>query len=260
MYLVSRGSGYPVVFIHGMPTSSYLWTGVIERLCEQFTCLAVDLPGFGRSPRIPYCTKHVDLLAGKLEEIRIEQGVEKWHVVGHDAGSAVAIHYAHRFPERVGHLVLLSPAVFPELKPFPIFRLMRLPVLGELIAPLVSLIFWKLAMRMALEKGRSEMGSAIDDFRAPFRGVEADVGFALRQSGRSAIGYTRDSAAASMPTLICHGVSDRAIPHLFAERAGALIPRARVVIMDSGHYLPLNRPEVLAHEMRQFFRQAAPAS
>jgi haloalkane dehalogenase len=264
MYLVSRGSGYPVVFIHGMPTSSYLWNGVIERLREQFTCLAVDLPGLGRSPSIPYCTKHLELLAEKMEEIRIQQGLETWHVVGHDAGSAVAIHYAHRFPERVDHLVLLSPAVFPELKPFPIFRLMRVPVLGELIAPLVSLIFWKLAMRMAVEKGRPEMRSAIDDFRAPFLGVRG----AWRLMSVLRFGNPAEVLSAipemlpqlSVPTLICHGVSDRAIPHLFAERVGSLIPRARVVIVDSGHYLPLNRPEVLAHEMRQFFGQAAPAS
>ena len=43
--------------------------------------------------------------------------IAKWHVVGHDAGPAVAVH-AHRFPEHLDHLVLLSPAVFPELKPF----------------------------------------------------------------------------------------------------------------------------------------------
>jgi pimeloyl-ACP methyl ester carboxylesterase len=264
MYLLSRGSGYPVLFIHGMPTSSSLWNGVIERLSGQFTCLAVDLPGLGRSPKIPYCAKHLEMLAEKMEEIRIQQGFEKWHVVGHDAGSAVAIHYAHRFPERVDHLVLLSPAVFPELKPFPVFRLMRVPVLGEVFAPLVSLVFWKLAMKMAVEKHRTEMRSAIDDFRAPFAGVRG----AWRLMSVLRFGNPRDVLAAvpemlpelTVPTLICHGASDRAIPHLFAKRAAALIPKSRVVIVDSGHYLPLNRPEVLAHEMREFFGQAALAN
>jgi pimeloyl-ACP methyl ester carboxylesterase len=80
------------------------------------------------------------MLAGQIEEIRIQQGIEKWHVVGHDAGSAVAVHHASRFSERVDHLVLLSPAVFSELKPFPILRLLRVPVIGELVAPLVSFV------------------------------------------------------------------------------------------------------------------------
>jgi pimeloyl-ACP methyl ester carboxylesterase len=261
MYLLSRGSGYPVLFIHGMPTSSRLWTGVIERLREQFTCLAVDLPGLGRSPGIPYCAKHLELLAEKIEEIRVQQGIEKWHVVGHDAGSAVAIHYAHRFAKRVDHLVLLSPAVFPDLKPFPIFRLLRIPVLGELLAPLVSLVFWKLAMRLAVEKQHTDTRGVIDDFRAPFLGFRGAWRLmSVLRFGDPAKVLSSIPAMLpelSVPTLICQGASDRAIPHLFAERAASLIPKSRVVIVDSGHYLPLNRPEVLARELRQFFSQAA---
>jgi len=259
MYLLSRGSGYPVLFIHGMPTSSSLWNGVIERLRGQFTCLAVDLPGLGRSPKIPYCAKHLEMLAKKMEEIRVQQGFEKWHVVGHDAGSAVAIHYAHRFPERVDHLVLLSPAVFPELKPFRVFRLLRVPVLGELMAPVVSLVFWKLAMKMAVEKHRTEMRGAIDDFRAPFAGIRG----AWRMMSVLRFGDPAEILSAvpamlpelSAPTLICHGATDRAIPGVFAKRAASLIPNSRVVIVDSGHYLPLNRPEALAYEMREFFQR-----
>ena len=264
MYLLSRGSGYPVLFIHGMPTSGHLWNGVIEELRGQFTCLTVDLPGLGRSPSIPYCETHLEFLAGEIEEIRIQQGFEKWHVVGHDAGSAVAIHYAHRFADRVDHLVLLSPAVFPELKPFPIFRLLRIPVIGELLAPLVSVVFWKLAMKLAVEKHRSDMRSAIDDFRAPFAGLRGAWRLmSVLRFGDPA--YVLGAVPAmlpelSVPTLICHGASDRAIPHLFAERAASLIPGSRVVIFDSGHYLPLNRPEVLAHEMRKFFGQRALAN
>lgn len=217
--------------------------------------------GAGRSPSIPYCTKHLELLAEKMEEIRIQRGFEKWHVVGHDAGSAVAIHYAHRFAERVDHLVLLSPAVFPELKPFPVFRLLRVPVIGELLAPLVSLIFWKLAMKLAVEKRRTELHGAIEDFRAPFSGLRG----AWRMMSVLRFGDPAEILSAvpamlpqlAVPTLICHGARDRAIPHLFAQRAASLIPNSRMVIVDSGHYLPLNRPEVLAYELREFFGQPA---
>ncbi len=200
MYLLSRGTGYPVLFIHGMPTSSQLWNGIIERLRGQFTCLAVDLPGLGRSPSIPYCAKHLELLAEKMEEIRIQQGFEKWHVVGHDAGSAVAIHYAHRFPERVDHLVLLSPAVFPELKPFPIFRLLRVPVLGEVVCagdqPGV--------LEAGDEDGGREatLGNARRDQRfsravcGDSRSVADDVGAAIRRPRGDSGGGACDAAAA----------------------------------------------------------------
>src|ERR1700733_14822433 len=174
MYLLSRGSGYPVLFIHGIPTSSELWSGVIDRLLARFTCMAVDLPGLGRTPKSRYedgCSlNQLESLAEQIERIRVEHGVDKWHVVGHHAGSAIAVHYAHRFQDRVDHLALLSPAVFPELKPFHLFRVLRTPILGELCAPVVSAIFWKIAMRCALEEQQAELRSVVQDFHAPFSG------------------------------------------------------------------------------------------
>jgi hypothetical protein len=49
-----------------------LWDGVIEWLRGQFTCLAVDLPGLGRIPSIPFCAKHLELLAEKTEGTQSE--------------------------------------------------------------------------------------------------------------------------------------------------------------------------------------------
>lgn len=260
MYLLSRGSGYPVLFIHGMPTSSRLWNGIIDRLRDRFTCLAVDLPGLGRSPKIPYGPKQLELLADQIEKIREENNIEKWHVVGHDAGSAVAVHYAYRFQERVDHLVLLSPAMFPELKPFHLFRLMRIPVVGELLAPLVSVIFWNVAMRMALETRRVELANAIRDFRAPFSGLRGAWRFmGLMRFGDPAeilAGIPAMLPQLRIPTLIFQGSRDPAVPEAFAKRAGSLIPDSRVVMVDAGHFIPLNNPAAVASELLHFFEGA----
>src|ERR1700741_4102239 len=97
MHLVCCGSGDPILFIHGMPTSNRLWSGVIQQLCGQYTCFAVDLPGLGKSPRMDYGPGYLRQLAERLEELRLKHSIEKWHVVGHDAGSVVAVHYAHYF-------------------------------------------------------------------------------------------------------------------------------------------------------------------
>jgi len=266
MYLLSRGSGFPVLFIHGIPTSSHLWNGVVDKLLGRFTCLAVDLPGLGRSAKDdggvnqPGVNQLEDL-AERIERIRLEHNIDKWHVVGHDAGSAVAVHYAYRFQDRVDRLALLSPAVFPELKPFHLFRILRTPVIGELLAPVVNSMFWNIAMRFAIEERRAEFSDVVDDFHAPFAGPWG----AWKLMSVLRFGDPADVLASipamlpqlSAPTLICQGATDRAIPHVFAQRAASLIPNSRVVIVDSGHYLPLNRPEVLAHELQQFFQQPA---
>jgi pimeloyl-ACP methyl ester carboxylesterase len=57
----------------------------------------------------------------------------------------------------------------------------------------------------------------------------------------------------SAPTLILHGERDGAIPISFARRASQTIPDARVLFVDSGHFLPLNLPEMLADQLRIFF-------
>ncbi len=170
MYLHSRGSGHAVVFIHGIPTSNRIWNGVVDRLSGSYNCLAVDLPGLGRSPAAAHRLGELERMAELFEQLRIRHNIAKWHVVGHDAGCAIAVHYAHRFRDRVGRLALLSPALFPDLKPYYLFRLLRTPWLGEVLAPAVSVAFWRVAMRLALEGRAEELAAVVEDFQSPFSG------------------------------------------------------------------------------------------
>jgi pimeloyl-ACP methyl ester carboxylesterase len=263
MYLFSRGAGYPVLFIHGMPTCGQLWTPIIEKLRGQFTCHAVDLPGLGKTPQIPHGPKQLEALADRIEQLRIQQGIEKWHVVGHDAGAAVAIHYAFRFQDRVDHLALLSPAVFPELKPFHLFRILRTPLLGELLAPAVSAIFWRIAMRYALEEQRAELRGVVKEFRAPFSGPWGSwrLMSVLRWGNPAEVLAAVPEMLPQLlvPTLIFQGSRDTAVPEGFALRASALIPQSRCITVDSGHFIPLNNPEVVAAELLRFFEANANA-
>jgi pimeloyl-ACP methyl ester carboxylesterase len=163
----------------------------------------------------------------------------------------------------VDHLALLSPAVFPELKPFYLFRILRTPILGELLAPIVSAIFWKIAMRYALEEQRAELRGVVRDFHAPFSGPWG----AWRLMSVLRWGDPAEVLAAVpemlpqllVPTLIFQGSRDTAVPEGFALRAAALIPQSRCVVVDSGHFIPLNKPEVVAAELLRFFEVGANA-
>ncbi len=256
MHLVRCGSGYPILFIHGMPTSSRLWKEIIERLCGHFTCFTVDLPGLGDTPQIPYDPGYLRSVAERLDQIRIDNHIERWHVVGHDAGSAVAVNYAHYFPQHVACMALLSPALFPELKPFFLIELLRKPVLGELLAPLIGSIFWKIAMRRALADttGSDRMISA---FHKPFSGFAGSWQFmrVVRWGEPSSVlaDVPQFLPELAMPTLIFHGSKDVAIPEAFARRASELMPNASMITLDSGHFIPLNQPESVATGLAGFF-------
>jgi pimeloyl-ACP methyl ester carboxylesterase len=63
----------------------------------------------------------------------------------------------------------------------------------------------------------------------------------------------------TIPTLIFHGAHDNAVPESFAHRASDLIAHSKVVKVDSGHFIPLNNPDVVAAELLTFFGAAAQA-
>lgn len=262
MHLVRCGTGDPVLFIHGMPTSSQLWSGVMRRLCSTYSCFAVDLPGMGHSPSAPYGPGFLRSLAEQLDELRRAHNIEKWHVVGHDAGSVIAVHYARYFPQRVDRLVLLSPALFPELRPYHLLRALRKPLLGELFAPVLRFAFWKVAMQRAVG-GDSDGAAALADFYAPFAGLTGSWQFMrLMRWGRPAellAEVPNFLSQLSMPTLVVHGRRDPAIPADFALRASALLPNASLHTIDAGHFLPLHEPEAVAARLDRFFAQPAAA-
>jgi pimeloyl-ACP methyl ester carboxylesterase len=259
MHFECRGSGDPILFIHGIPTSNHLWNGIIERLLERHTCFAVDLPGLGKSPSTPYGPKYLQSLAEDIDALRIKHRIDKWHVVGHDAGSAVAVHYAHNFQQHVGCMALLSPALFPELRPYYLLEALRKPILGEVFAPLINLLFWKIAMQRALDDDLIDADEIVNDFREPFSGFSGAWRFMrLMRWGKPAEvladvpGFLPQLL---IPTLIFHGSRDAAIPKSFADRASALIPNSATVSLDTGHFIPLNRPEAVAVSLMDFFAQ-----
>jgi pimeloyl-ACP methyl ester carboxylesterase len=261
MHVVRCGSGDPILFIHGMPTNGMLWKGVIAHLCKHYACFAVDLPGMGSTPSEAYDANYLRHMAEKLDQIRIANGIEKWHVVGHDAGSVIAVHYARYFPEHVDCMALMSPPLFPELKPFFLLEALRKPILGELLAPIVGPIFWKIAMHRALasaERGHEFVG----EFQKPFKGLTGPWVFMriLRwgNPARVLADVPEFLPKLQMPTLVFHGSQDEVIPEEFARRASMLMPNASMVTVESGHFIPLHQPEPVAARLSCFFGDRSP--
>jgi len=256
VHCIHQGEGDAILFIHGMPTNRMLWGGLIQELSSHHRCYAVDLPGMGETPFIPYSVGYLDRQAEQIEQLRIQHGVEKWHVVGHDAGSAIAVQYAARFSPRVSCLALMSPAIFPDLKPFYLLNALRKPLVGEVFAPLLHLLFWRIAMRCALA-GESN-GALLRAFYEPFSGFTGSwrlmrlVRWGKPQDMLGEI--PAKLAALLMPTLLFQGSRD-VLPASFVERAASLIPHSRVVTLDTGHFIPLDKPKDVAACLQSFFAE-----
>ena len=256
MHLVRCGSGDPILFIHGMPTSSHLWSQIIALLCVHFHCFAIDLPGMEDTPQIAYDADFLRKIAEEIDQIRLASGIEKWHVVGHDARSVVAVHYAKYFPQHVARMALLAPALFPELRPFYLLEILRKPVVGEVLAPFVRFAFWKIAMRRAIAR-LDRNAQTIGNFYKPFAGLMGPWRFMkLLRWGDPALvlgEVPRFLPTLPMQTLVFHGRDDAAIPEEFASRAARLLPNASMVTVDAGHFIPLDQPESVAARLSDFF-------
>ncbi|MDP6453786.1 MAG: haloalkane dehalogenase [SAR202 cluster bacterium] len=111
---VDTGEGDPVVFLHGNPTSSYLWRNVIAEVESGARCLAPDLIGMGESGKAPdgsyRFVDHVPYIDAWLDALGLNSNIT---FVCHDWGSALAFHWAHRHPDRVRGIVYMEAIVGP---------------------------------------------------------------------------------------------------------------------------------------------------
>lgn len=172
IHYVETGAGEPVVFLHGNPTSSYLWRNVLEPVAASGRrCIAPDLIGMGASgkPQIGYrLADHIAYVDGFIEAL----GLERFTLVGHDWGAVIALDQLRRFPERVRGAAFLEGHIHPisrwedlDESSRDLFRRLRNP---DLAAPLI--LEQNFFIETVLPSGvlRTLSAEEMDAYRQPF--------------------------------------------------------------------------------------------
>ena len=174
MAYVEMGTGDPIVFQHGNPTSSYLWRNIMPALAEQGRCIAVDLIGMGDSeklldsgPERYRYVEHRDYLFAALEALGVNERVT---LVLHDWGSALGFDWAHQHPDAVLGIAYMEAIVQPlTWASWPeaargIFQAFRSDVGEELILEKNSFIERVLPGSILRDLDDAEM----EEYRRPF--------------------------------------------------------------------------------------------
>ncbi|PYN79783.1 MAG: haloalkane dehalogenase [Candidatus Rokuibacteriota bacterium] len=172
MAYVDTGTGNPIVFLHGNPTSSYLWRNVIAHVAGLGRCLAPDLVGMGDSGRSP---------AGRYRFIDHARYLDAWFdalglvrnvvLVVHDWGSALGFHWARRHPDRLKGVAYMEAIVRPvSWQEWPeaarkIFQAMRSPGGEDMV--LQKNVFVERILPASVIRGLST--EAMERYRAPYR-------------------------------------------------------------------------------------------
>ena len=140
MHYVDEGKGDPVIFIHGNPTSSYLWRNIIPYVTDQHRAIAIDLIGMGQSakPDINYTfSEHFQYVESFIKQL----GLRNVTLVVHDWGAAIGFEYARRHPENVKAIAFMEgvlPPAFPQSSYEAmgedmggLFKMLRDPIKGK---------------------------------------------------------------------------------------------------------------------------------
>jgi len=247
---VSGDSDVPILYLHGLPTSSSDWLGPLALGGG----IAADLPGFGRSG------KRGDLdysLAGHVafvERLLDELNVGRVRLCTHDWGAAVGLTWAMEQPERVERLVVINGV--PLLHGFRWrgwARALRTPVVG----PVAVGSAWKPVVRALSRRASAGKGPMTREFvQSVVERFDLGTERALLNLLRSADPELLAVAGAALgsitaPALVLWGARDPWIPARFGAGYAATLGDATLeTVEDAGHWPWLDKPELSARIIR----------
>jgi pimeloyl-ACP methyl ester carboxylesterase len=255
-----KGSGEPLVLIHGIGHRRQAWDPVFEELAESYDVIAVDLAGFGESPAYPLSASYdMDTACKNLADNFAAWGVEKPHVVGNSLGGAIALELGARGLAR--SVTALSPAGFfgtlNRLQTFVLLILLRLSSqLPDAALRFTSRRTW----------GRRLAGSSLYTHPERFT-AEQVYGDALAlkhcHGFERTIGHGVTYAFKGhmpVPTTIAWGTRDVILPYSSSAIAQERLPEARhVALPHCGHVPMIDDPDLIVRVVQQTTAVAAQA-
>jgi pimeloyl-ACP methyl ester carboxylesterase len=241
------GSGTPLVLIHGIGHRWQAWQPVLPLLQSHHDVIAVDLPGFGRSPAptggVP---NDIKVSARLLADLLTEMGIIRPHVAGYSLGGAMSLEMAAA--GLCESATAFSPAgFFTELeRRRAIRRLTSMRATTFAPSPMIRSTMASARLRhqifgtLVAHPERISPQTGYEDALAMRRGR----GF--RTVAKASRGYRFDGAI-STPTTIAWGEKDRILPLVQADVARQRVPNARhIVLTDCGHVAMSDNPALVA--------------
>jgi pimeloyl-ACP methyl ester carboxylesterase len=264
-----RGTGPPIVFVHGVGVNGDLWRHVVPRLVDQYRCVAPDLPWGSHSTPL---RADADLSLPGMARITAEflqvLDVENVTIVANDTGGAVAQVLVGNHPERLGRLVLTSCDAFDKFPPTPQRYLKVVARSRALMWLLTFCLRFRFIQRLPIAYGfvtsKPMPPDIMESFTSPMRrnpGVRRDIRRMLRAVDNR---YTFEAAerlpAFDRAALVLWAENDKIFPRDHGRRLAALLPRGHFeTIANSRTFIPEEQPEHLADRLREWLRQTTPS-
>ncbi|MCV6631052.1 MAG: alpha/beta hydrolase [Flavobacteriaceae bacterium] len=255
-----------LVFVHGLSSNLETWKFNIESLSKTYRCIALDLPGFGRSGKnatVYNATSFSKTILGLMDHLQLEKAV----LVGHSMGGQASIKFAASYPDRVEKLVLVAPA---GVETFSAQE-------GTLIKTMMSAAVVKATSNEQIDQNYKanfyEMPENASDMVTDRKNITKASDFEAHTIAiaKSISGMIEDPVFLDLPkivaaTLVVFGEKDYLIPNRFlhpqlsTKKVGELavekIPNAILqMIPAAGHSIQFEKPEALNNAIAAFLKE-----
>jgi pimeloyl-ACP methyl ester carboxylesterase len=245
------GKGPPLVLVHGFVGDGIsTWSGQISALSDEFTVVAWDAPGAGRSPAPPDWFRlpdYADCLVAFMRAL----GLDKPHLVGLSFGGALILEVFRRHPTMPRTLVLASAYAgwAGSLDPEEVDRRLGLSLrLADLPSEQLA------AAMLPTMFSESAPPEAVARFAASVRSLDP-AGFRIMSHAVAEADLRETLADVDVPTLLLYADQDVRAPLPVADALHAAIPRSRLVVIPGvGHVSSVEAPDVFNDCVRAFLR------
>lgn len=246
MHFEIQGQGHPVVLIAGLGGLGAFWAPVVEQLSRSYQCITFDHPGMGRSP--PAAEHSIANIAAEVLALLDELKLPSAHFVGHSTGGLVAQVLALDHPRRVDRTVLSATWARPDRRFRDLFQTRRVVLERAGFAAYNAIA--KLLGHPADWYEAHLASPAPIDFDAASQG---DLATAL---ARIDMLLTFDRAdelgRIGAPALIVGASDDAIVPVSHSRDLARLMPQARLIEMQGGHFLPQTQTLPYVNEVKAF--------
>lgn len=245
----TRGAGRTVVFLHPIGTCGAFWDGVVERIVDQYRCVAIDLRGHGDSDVPSQGFSLDDLAADVIELLRMERATGAV-LVGCSLGGMVAQGIALKAPELLAGIVLAGTGYkhTPEGRNAMQERAdaSRQGMPGMVATALAR---WFPAPFLALNPPEVRACRA-------WLGDDEPMVVSWAWEAVRDLDYSERIKDIGLPALVLRGSLDIASPRDTLQEMAKLLPRARYVEIDgAGHLAPLEQPAAFSAKLREFLER-----
>jgi len=260
MHHTHLGKGHPLLLLHGLLDSHRTWDRLIPCLSDQFTLLAVDLPGFGKSP-LPIVWK--DSLSGMVEEVITflhREGIRQVTCVGSSMGGSLALAIAIKYPESVENIILLNPYVLPEMP--RVGLLIQDSFLGRLLPYLLGepVLHYcaKTIYARSLYNHRLINQQLIDEMIQPFLSLSQRrdlIRFLRGISSKEIMEIEASLSKIYQPLLVLWGECDRWLTKGHLLHIQNRLPQCKTMLIPAcGHLPQMEMPKETAEAIRLFLK------